>query len=159
MASCKVQFFSAQRPTNCQGSMPFPEFALFTTLLRRVRLSQSGQWLADIMIVAPLCYNHGKRQGISGSSDSAGVGQVGGKRPRSRNFQRRTDSGLYQKVAESARFGGIEPHSTGLRSPCIPTLMLHIQRGTYSPSNSPKVNRSGIRLLITPHSKNGGRRR
>ena len=43
--------FSVQPPTNCQGSVPFPEFALFTTLPGRVRLSQSGQRLADILIV------------------------------------------------------------------------------------------------------------
>jgi hypothetical protein len=36
-----LQSFSVQRPTNCHDSRQFPNFALFTTLLRRVRLSQS----------------------------------------------------------------------------------------------------------------------
>lgn len=37
----KLQSFSVQRPTNCQGTKQSPNFALFTTLLGRVRLSQS----------------------------------------------------------------------------------------------------------------------
>jgi hypothetical protein len=51
-----MQSFSMQLPTNYRGSVPFPEFALFTTLLRRVRLSQSGQWLADTINVAQRGY-------------------------------------------------------------------------------------------------------
>ena len=35
------QFFLVQPHTNCQGSKQFPNFGLFTTLLGRVRLSQS----------------------------------------------------------------------------------------------------------------------
>ncbi|WP_414587352.1 hypothetical protein [Scytonema sp. PCC 10023] len=50
MVSCIKQSFSMQRPTNCQGSVPFPEFALFTCIA--VRLCQSGQWLADTTMIA-----------------------------------------------------------------------------------------------------------
>ncbi len=132
-----MQSFLVQRPTHCQGSTPFPEFALFTTLLRRVRLSQSGQWLADIIIVAQRDYDYGKRQSISSAADSTRIGQVGAQCRRARHLQRRTDSGLYQKVAELVCFGGIEPHSAALRCPCISTLTVPVERGTYSPSNSP----------------------
>jgi hypothetical protein len=51
MASCKVQSFSVQRPTNCQGSKQFPNFALFTTLPGRVRLSQSMGCKTSMMIL------------------------------------------------------------------------------------------------------------
>mgnify|MGYP001167442675 CR=1 FL=1 len=106
-----LQSFLMQRPTNCQGSIPFPEFALFTTLLRRVRLSQSGQWLADTMIVAQKDYNYGERQGISSSIDTTGIGQTGTKRARAGNIKCRIDSGLYQKITEFARLRDIEPLS------------------------------------------------
>ena len=42
MVSCMKQSFSMQRPTNCQGSVPFPTFALFT--LQASSFVSSGQW-------------------------------------------------------------------------------------------------------------------
>ena len=134
-----MQSFLMQPLTNCQGSAPFPEFALFTTLLGRVRLSQSGQWLADTIIVVQKDYNYGKRQSVSGSVDSAGMGQVRTQRARARHIKRRANAGLYQKLGELACFGGIKPQSAALRCPCISTLTFEVERGTYSPSNSPSV--------------------
>jgi hypothetical protein len=37
---------------DCQGSYQFMTFALFTTLLRRVRLSQVNRWLFGVFILA-----------------------------------------------------------------------------------------------------------
>jgi len=42
---------------------PFPEFALFTVLLRHIRLCQSGQWLADMAMVVQ---NSSQRQDYCG---------------------------------------------------------------------------------------------
>jgi len=42
---------------------PFPEFALFTVLLRHIRLCQSGQWLADMPMVVQ---NSSQRQDYYG---------------------------------------------------------------------------------------------
>jgi hypothetical protein len=63
-----------QPPTNCHGSVPFPTFALFT--LQASSFVSSGQWLADIIIVAQIDYDYGKRQSISSSADPARMGQA-----------------------------------------------------------------------------------
>jgi hypothetical protein len=47
-----MPFFLVQPHTNCQGSKQFPNFALFTTLLGRVRLSQSVG--CETMLIIPL---------------------------------------------------------------------------------------------------------
>jgi hypothetical protein len=43
-----------------QGTDPFMPFALFTTLLRRVRLSQGNRWLFGILIL-PFLLGTGKK--------------------------------------------------------------------------------------------------
>ncbi len=80
--------------------------------------SQSGQWLADTISVAHTSYDYGKKQSVSSSIDSARIRQTRAQRSRERNLQCRDYSGLYQKITKPACFGGIEPHSAGLRSPC-----------------------------------------
>ena len=84
MVLCIKQSFSMQRPTNCQGSVPFPTFALFTCIA--VRLCRVGQWLADIIIVAQIDYNYGKRQSISSSANPARMGQARKNSESSRNL-------------------------------------------------------------------------
>jgi hypothetical protein len=92
------QSFSMQPHTNCHGSVPFPEFALFTCIA--VRLCQSGQWLADKMIVAQVGYDYGKRQNISSSTDSARMGQIGERCSKKRNFVSRIDKRLHQATTD-----------------------------------------------------------
>jgi hypothetical protein len=134
------QSFLVQPPTNCQGSVPFPEFGGPD---ESDFYSQSGQWLADTIIVAQQGYDYGKGQSISSKVDRTGIRKAGVQRPRARDIQCGTDSRLYQKVADLGDFGGIEPHSGALRGPCIPTLNgVPLQRRTYSPSNSPKIKKA-----------------
>jgi len=74
------QSFSMQPPTNCHGSLPFPTYALrarYANALFTLQASSfvsSGQWLADIIIVAQTDYDYGKRQSISSSADPAKFG-------------------------------------------------------------------------------------
>lgn len=91
---------------------------------RRVRLSQSGQPLADTIIVAQTGYGYAKRQSISSSIDSAGTRQVGAQCSRARHIERRTHSGLYQKASFLDGFFGVELNEAALRGPCIPTPTL-----------------------------------
>ncbi len=98
MVSCMKQSFSMQRPTNCQGSVPFPTFALFT--LQASSFVSSGQWLADIIIVAQIDYDYGKRQSISSSANPARMGQARKNSESSRNLFSRSASRLYQTTTD-----------------------------------------------------------
>ena len=114
MVSCMKQSFSMQRPTNCQGSVPFPTYALCPsdTLRERARYANalftlqassfvsSGQWLADIIIVAQIDYDYGKRQSISSSANPARMGQARKNSESSRNLFSRSASRLYQTTTD-----------------------------------------------------------
>jgi hypothetical protein len=70
-----------QRPTNCQGSVPFPTYALrartrVRTVHKRkqVRLCRVVSGSADIIIVAQIDYDYGNRQSISSSANPAKFG-------------------------------------------------------------------------------------
>jgi hypothetical protein len=115
---------------SCQGTVPFPEFGGPDESDFH---SQSGQWLADRVIVAQGGYDNGKRQGISSTTEPAGTGQVGKQCKSKRHLVSRTNSGLCQEPTELAYFGGIEPHSGGLRGPCIKGADPTVQRGTPKP--------------------------
>jgi hypothetical protein len=48
-----AQHFWLEPPNfDCQGSYQFMPFALFTTLPRRVRLSQGNRWLDGVLILS-----------------------------------------------------------------------------------------------------------
>jgi len=78
---------------------PFPEFALFTCIA--VRLCQSSQWLADIIIVAHIDYDYGKRQSISSSPNPARMGQTRKNSAQERGLFSRSASRLYQTTTDS----------------------------------------------------------
>ena len=91
-----------QPPTNCHGSVPFPTYALrarYANALFTLQASSfvsSGQWLADIIIVAQIDYDYGKRQSISSSADPARMGQARKNSAQERNLFSRSASRLYQ---------------------------------------------------------------
>jgi hypothetical protein len=60
--SCNLATFSSWNPHafSCQGTDHFMSFALFTTLLRRVRLSQDNRWL-DGMFILPFMLEIGPK--------------------------------------------------------------------------------------------------
>jgi hypothetical protein len=67
-----MQFFSVQHPTHCHGSKHFPKVALFTTLLRRVRLSQSAGCKTKYVLSQLHAILNGLSQPHRGASTHAG---------------------------------------------------------------------------------------
>ena len=157
MVLCIKQSFSMQRPTNCQGSVPFPTYALraryanalFTCIA--VRLCRVGQWLADIIIVAQIDYNYGKRQSISSSANPARMGQARKNSQSSRDFFSRNSSRLYQATTaprDWRLFGHLLLHrpvvSLSWRCPdCRPFIFTHGKSGHLYQNSMHLTNRSG----------------
>jgi hypothetical protein len=62
-----LQFFLMQPPTNCQDSEPFPNFALFTPLIGRVRLSQSVGCQTNTIVLKKISEIRKDRMSIFGA--------------------------------------------------------------------------------------------